>query len=50
VLSGASRPLTDPTVTSLKIANNDWAVSPDGRYVVFVNAADHNLWLLDLGR
>jgi len=43
-----SRPLIDPAQTPFKIANNDWAVSPDGRYVTFVSAADHNLWLIDL--
>lgn len=48
VVSDASRRLTDPVQTPFKIANNDWAVSPNGRYVVFVNAADHNLWLVDL--
>jgi hypothetical protein len=48
VVSGEHRRLTDPAHTSFKIANNDWAVSPDGRYVVFVRARDHNLWLIDL--
>jgi hypothetical protein len=47
-LSGESRPLTNPARTAFKIANNDWAVSPDGRYVVFVSAGDHNLWMIDL--
>lgn len=48
-LAGAeSRRLTDPAWASFKIANNDWSVSPDGRYVVFVDAADHNLWLIEL--
>lgn len=49
VTTGVSRRLTDPERTPFKIANNDWAVSPDGRYVVFVSAADHNLWLIELG-
>ncbi len=48
VASGEHRRLTDPAHTPFKIANNDWAVSPDGRYVVFVRARDHNLWLIDL--
>ncbi len=46
--SGASRRLTDPLVTPLQILNGDWRVSPDGRYVVFVNSTDRNLWLLTL--
>ncbi|HJW83372.1 MAG TPA: hypothetical protein VJ754_03630 [Anaerolineae bacterium] len=29
-------------------ANGDGRVSPDGRYVVYVNSADRNLWLLEL--
>jgi hypothetical protein len=48
VISGEHHRLTDPELTSFKIANNDWAVSPDGRYVVFLRARDHNLWLIDL--
>jgi Tol biopolymer transport system component len=48
VVNGVSRRLTDPAQTSFRIANGDWAISPDGRRVVFVKAADHNLWMLDL--
>jgi hypothetical protein len=48
VVAGQSERLTDPDQLPLRIANNDWSVSPDGRYVVFVSATDHNLWLLDL--
>jgi Tol biopolymer transport system component len=43
-----ARRLTDPAVTPFKITNGDWAVSPDGRQVVFVASQDHNLWLLTL--
>jgi murein DD-endopeptidase MepM/ murein hydrolase activator NlpD len=46
--SGAARQLTDPASVPFKIANNDWAVSPDGRYVAFVDSHDHNIWLLSL--
>jgi hypothetical protein len=46
--TGAIRPLTDPAVTALRIAAGDWALSPDGRQVAFVNAADRNLWVLTL--
>jgi hypothetical protein len=48
VVNGVSRRLTNPAQISFRIASGDWAVSPNGRYVVFVNAADHNLWLIDL--
>jgi len=30
------------------IANGDWAVSPDGRHVAFVESQDRNIWLLTL--
>lgn len=46
--TGTGRPLTDPAQTPLTIANGDWSLSPDGRRFVFVNAADRNLWMLDL--
>ena len=46
--SGATRKLTGASTTPLLILNGDWRVSPDGRYVVYVNSADRNLWLLSL--
>jgi Tol biopolymer transport system component len=46
--SGEAIPLTDPAITSFKIANGDWSVSPDGRQVAFVSADDQNIWLLTL--
>ncbi len=45
--SGTSRRLT-PESQPFKIASGDWAVSPDGKKIVFVNAADNNLWVWDL--
>jgi hypothetical protein len=48
VEANAYRRLTDPLQTTFKIANNDWSVSGDGRYVAFVNAQDHNLWVIEL--
>ncbi|MCC7359827.1 MAG: PD40 domain-containing protein [Anaerolineales bacterium] len=48
VATGTVRPLSDPAVTPVRIAGGDWALSPDGRRIVFVAAADHNLWLLEL--
>lgn len=46
--TGQSRRLIDPQITPFKIANGDWTVSPDGRYVVFVESRDRNLWALTL--
>lgn len=46
--TGGTRRLIDPEVIPFKIANGDWAVSPDGRYVVFVESSDRNIWLLTL--
>jgi len=46
--AGQARRLTDPQVTPFKIANGDWTVSPDGRYVAFVESEDRNIWLLTL--
>ncbi|MCS7260718.1 MAG: peptidoglycan DD-metalloendopeptidase family protein [Anaerolineae bacterium] len=46
--NGTGRALTHPETIPFKIANNDWAVAPDGRSIVFVSALDRNLWLLRL--
>jgi Tol biopolymer transport system component len=48
VNTGQTRHLTDPAVTPFKIANGDWAVSPDGQHVAFVESRDRNIWLLTL--
>lgn len=48
VLTRQSKRLTHPEQLPFRVANNDWSVSPDGHYMVFVSATDHNLWLLDL--
>lgn len=48
VQNGTARALTNVETTPFKVANNDWAVAPDGRSIVFVSALDHNLWLLAL--
>ena len=45
---GETRRLTDPDVIPFKIANGDWAASPDGRHVAFVESRDRNIWLLTL--
>lgn len=46
--SGRARRLIDPTLTPLPIANNDWQVSPDSAWIVFLSSQDRNLWLLPL--
>ena len=43
------RQLSDPAVTPFKIANGDWRISPDGRYVAFVESSDQNIWAMVLG-
>jgi hypothetical protein len=30
------------------ISNGDWDLSPDGRHLIYVNASDHNIWLITL--
>ncbi len=45
---GEMAPLTDPAVTPFRIFAGDWKVSPTGEHVVFVNAADQAIWLLEL--
>jgi hypothetical protein len=40
--------LLPPAQTSFKVADNDWSVSPDGRYVAFRSSVDHNIWTLRL--
>lgn len=42
--TGETRLLTLPA-SPFKIASGDWNISPDGNKIVFVNAADNNLWL-----
>lgn len=42
-----TRRVTPPS-RPFKIGDGDWAVSPDGSKVVFVNAKDNNLWLWKL--
>jgi Tol biopolymer transport system component len=44
VETGETRRLTPPS-ESFKIASGDWSISPDGNKIVFVNAADNNLWV-----
>ena len=46
--TGEVQALTDPAVTPLQILDGDWTLSPDGRRLAYVNAADRNIWLLEL--
>lgn len=48
VRQGASRVLVDPEHLALRIADNDWSVSPDGKRLAFRSEDDRTLWLLDL--
>lgn len=45
--TGEDRALTDPATTPFTVANGDWSVSPDGNQIVFWNAQDMTLWLLE---
>lgn len=40
--------LTQAATAPVKIANGDWRVSPDGRYVTYVESKDRNIWLVEL--
>jgi Tol biopolymer transport system component len=46
--AGQATQLTDPAVTPFKIANGDWRVSPDGRYIAFAESKDRNIWVIEL--
>ncbi|MCA0455081.1 MAG: M23 family metallopeptidase [Chloroflexi bacterium] len=45
--TGEDRALTDPATTNFTVANGDWSVSPDGTRILFQNAADRRLWVLE---
>ncbi|MCB9134754.1 MAG: PD40 domain-containing protein [Anaerolineales bacterium] len=45
---GVSRALTDPARLPFKVAEGDWTVSPDGQWVAFVSATDHNIWVIKI--
>jgi len=46
--SGARTLLVDPAVVPIRIANNDWSVSPDGSKLAFVAEEDRNIWVVEL--
>jgi Tol biopolymer transport system component len=43
-----SRQLLDPATVPIRVANNDWSVSPDGQTLAWVAEEDRNLWVVDL--
>ncbi len=47
--TGETRFLTDPAATPFTIADGDWSVSADGRRIVFLNAGDKTMWLIEEG-
>jgi hypothetical protein len=40
--------LLDQATIQLPIANNDWSISPDGRWLRYLSSEDRNLWILAL--
>ena len=48
--TGRTERLIAPAASSqFRIANGDWDVSPDGRRLVYLNARDRALWLVEIG-
>jgi hypothetical protein len=48
VTTGQVTSLTDPATLPFRILGGDWSVSPTGDRVVFLNAEDQALWLIQL--
>lgn len=48
VTANTSQRLTDPSQTPFKVAQSDFTLTPDGRALIYVSAADNNLWLLPI--
>jgi hypothetical protein len=40
--------LIGPDSAPIRIANNDWSISPDGNTMAFVSQDDRNIWAVDL--
>jgi dipeptidyl aminopeptidase/acylaminoacyl peptidase len=47
VPTGQSMPLTQPDAQPFTIGGAEWSVSPDGSSIVFQEARDNNLWLIE---
>ncbi len=48
VAQNRAAPLTNPATLPFSVSNGDWDVALNGRAVVFVSSADHNIWLINL--
>lgn len=48
VTTGENRVLVSPNELLFTIMNGDWEVSADGQHIVFQNASDRNMWLLEV--
>ena len=47
--TGATKQLISASADSpFKIGNGDWDISHDGKHVIYVNARDRNIWLINL--
>lgn len=47
--TGATKQLISASADSpFKIGNGDWDISSDGKHVIYVNARDRNIWLINL--
>ena len=46
--SNSTRQLTDPTSQSFRIMDGRWSVNADGTLILFRNAQDRNLWLIEI--
>jgi hypothetical protein len=40
--------LIDPANILLEITNNDWSVSPNGKWLLYQSSEDRNLWVMEL--
>jgi hypothetical protein len=47
--SGQKIALTDPATQHFSIMNGQWSVNADGSRILFRNAADRNLWFIEVG-
>ncbi len=47
MLTGQEKPVADES-QGFRVANDDWAVSPDGQYVVYWAVQDFALWVIEL--
>lgn len=48
IITGQSRDLTNPATQPFTIANNDWSISPDGRYIAFWEGSTYSIFTAKL--